>query len=200
MEGGVVSAKMFGDDDISRSTPFRSENGGVRLEPSVSSTCETFRGPSHVGHAGGAGRCLESPGGSMASTTSATNPPTLNFVQSEKKHIGRKDASRQLDATHSDGGGVSGSPETSAILLHSLGNEIDNEQGASNAAHGRNHATCGVGDGVIECAETTLTMRQVLGEVLVEEADDLDVGAADWLDATHALLDAVHEPGQEGIW
>ena len=194
----MVSAKTIHDGYIPVSTPLYSGNGGVRFTSSVSNTCDPFRGPSHVGHVGGAGWCLELAGASMASTTSATNPPTLNFVHSEIRHSSEEGASRQLAATRVGGGGVAASPDTLVITPHLLG-ENDEQQETSSVARGGKHARCGVGEGVIECAETTLTMQQVLGEGVVEEADDLDVGAADWLDATHALLGAVHEPGQEGI-
>ena len=199
-EGGVVSAKIFDDYDLSASTPSCSGNSGVRFDSPVSSTCHTFRGPFRIGHASGAGRRLEPAGASMTSTTSVTSSPRLNCAQSEIKCNSENDASRPLDATHVGGVGVSDSPETSMSMPHSLGDETDNEQGASNVAHGGKHARCGVGEGLFECVETTLTMRQVLGEGMVEEVDDLDVDAADWLDATHALMDVVHEPDQEGTW
>jgi len=47
-------------------------------------------------------------------------------------------------------------------------------------------------------SETPLMMSQGPGEGVVEDADEYDIGAADWLDVTHGLLDVVHDPGLSG--
>ena len=55
-------------------------------------------------------------------------------------------------------------------------------------AHGGISARCGVDGGVAHSPET-MTL-QAVGEGVIEEAGDDDVGAADWLDVMHALSDA----------
>ena len=200
-EGGVASATIVHDVDLSVSTPLFSENGKVPFDSSVFSTRETFRGPSQVGSADGVRFSVEPPGASMASTSCATESLPLNCVYSKIEHTSKEDAaSRQLGATPLDAGGIADCSKPSVMMPHSLGNEVDNEQGDSNMAQGGNHARCDLGEGVVKCAETTLITRQVLGEGMVVDAvDELDVGAADWLDATHALLAGVTETGREGI-
>ncbi len=54
---------------------------------------------------------------------------------------------------------------------------------------GGNGSRCIVGGGVVDFPEVSLMTPQVLGEEVEEGPEDEDIGAADWLDVTHALLD-----------
>lgn len=42
--------------------------------------------------------------------------------------------------------------------------------------------------------ETSLMLPQVVSDGVLEETEENDIGAADWLDVTHALLDVVDRP------
>jgi len=54
--------------------------------------------------------------------------------------------------------------------------------------------TGGIGEGVTDPPKTLMMIPQVSQEGGVEAAEENDVGAADWLDVTHALLDVPHAP------
>ena len=64
------------------------------------------------------------------------------------------------------------------------------ELNGEHVAHGGNVCEYGVG-GVATPPETFLMEPAVLGEGVVEELEDSDIGASDWLDVTHSLLDEV---------
>ena len=49
--------------------------------------------------------------------------------------------------------------------------------------------------GVATSTDTFLVEPDVLGDEVVDEAEDNDIGAADWLDVTHSLLDEAHRHG-----
>jgi len=66
------------------------------------------------------------------------------------------------------------------------GTNYDSKDGASGLV-----AAAHEGGGCTDSFEITLEMPQLLGEGMVVVTKDHDVGAADWLDATLALLDVV---------
>lgn len=73
------------------------------------------------------------------------------------------------------------------------GAELNN---SGDAVCGGEASSSGYGVGGVDASpETSLMGPDVLGEGGVEQAEYNDVGAADWLDATHALLDAVDGSG-----
>ena len=84
------------------------------------------------------------------------------------------------------------------INCHSV-TEPSEQDGASikvDAAHGRSVGGCSVVGGATDCPKTSLVIQEVLNEGIVEDAEDHELGAADWLDVTHALLDDDHGLGQ----
>ena len=60
---------------------------------------------------------------------------------------------------------------------------------------GANVGGYGAGAGAADGPAKLLTVPPVLGEEAIEDAEDHEVGAPDWLDITHAMLDASHGSG-----
>ncbi len=95
---------------------------------------------------------------------------------------------------------VPGGPTPSAASLlqpHCLPSEskLEKNRGASNvSAHERGRGGCSAGEGVVDSPEATLMMPQVFDGGAIDDAENHDIGAADWLDVTHALLDGAPGP------
>ena len=76
---------------------------------------------------------------------------------------------------------------TALSSVHAANRSVDMAPGGNRAEHGA------VGD-VCDTSETFFTIPQGTGLGIID-ADDHDIGAVDWLDETHALLDVAREPG-----
>ncbi len=92
--------------------------------------------------------------------------------------------------------GVAATPASSSFPLHPScchsGTELNHERAAKRAFD----LTLGSGDlGGGDSFEASWMGGHLLSEGVVEEADEHDISSADWLAATHALLDVGHEPG-----
>ena len=78
------------------------------------------------------------------------------------------------------------------------GTEFGNEEEASrdlDVMLGANVGGYGAGAGAADGPAKLLTVPHVLGQEKIEDAEDHEVGAPDWLDITHAMLDASHGSG-----
>ena len=78
------------------------------------------------------------------------------------------------------------------------GTEFGNEEEASrdlDVVLGANVGGYGAGAGAADGRAKSLMVPRVLGEEAVEEAEDHEVGAPDWLDITHAMLGASRGSG-----
>lgn len=69
------------------------------------------------------------------------------------------------------------------------------EDGASNDTDGQSGSDSLVG-GLVAPHETVLMTLQGLSEVVIENVEEDEVAAADWLDVSHALLDVGTEAGE----
>ena len=119
---------------------------------------------------------------SMSTTREAAQPP------SQTVHEGAGSCIKPAQAL------ITSAASSASLLHHNCSpseTDLSTEEDfcrLADMAHGGMATSCGVDEGVAHSPETMTP--QVVGEGGIEEAEDDDVGAADWLDVMHALSDA----------
>lgn len=106
---------------------------------------------------------------------------------------------QRLDSTESDKmpTAVSAAFPVGRDRCHSE-TELDGENDASidiDVVHGGNDFLFNV-SGMVAAPHEAILMPHESSQGVIGEMEDRDIAAADWLDVTHALLDAVNESGQ----